>query len=117
VGLGAAFVIAATCPVFAQLPAGVYRCTSADMAPAGVLTISDGGQYQYQAVSDADFTPVPDDPANGSGQLAAEGDALTPQSGPLKDHFAVKGSTTSSMGITSINFSDANGNVALVCSP
>jgi hypothetical protein len=111
-------LLLATSPVLAQLPPpGVYRCTSPDMAPAGVLTVTDTGQYQYQSVSDADFTPIPDDPANGAGQLVAAGDALTPQSGPLKEHFAVTGKATSSMGITSINFAETNGDAALVCTP
>lgn len=113
-----AVVLATTVPALAQFPPpGVYRCTTADTAPAGVLTLLAAGDYQYQAVSDADFTVIADDPANGSGQVASAGADIDPQSGPLKDHFAARGSFATDKGVTRFTFTDADGQVVLLCGP
>ncbi len=73
----AVLLLAAT-PAFAQFPPpGIYRCTTADGAPVGTLSLFAAGDYQFSVARDASFAEKAGDPGNGKGQLASASTSVT----------------------------------------
>lgn len=98
-----ACALLAASPAFAVFPDGDYRCVNADGVPAGMLTIK-GADYTFQAVADAEWTPKPEDPANGSGKMMEAGvDVIMVESGPIKDTLDANLSYKSDEGAILVN--------------
>ena len=100
---------------FAQFPPpGIYRCTLANGAPLGTLSLLVQGDYQFSVAADASYAEKVGDPGNGKGQLASAGKSVTAQSGPLADIYHWKGSfSTDAQRHTVFSFTGSNG--AAVC--
>lgn len=104
--LTALALVASTTTAFAQFPPpGVYRCTSADGAPVGTLSLFAAGDYQFSVAG------KPADPGNGKGQLTSAGLSVSFQSGPLSSVRHWKGSFTTDAHRqhTSFTFTDDGG--------
>jgi hypothetical protein len=95
--------------VSAQANNGVWRCkTATGNLPIGILTIT-GANYRFVVASNNLWTPVPRDPANGSGRFASATN-LTPMTGPLKTQYEIiLGVQTTSSSNTALHFSNSSG--------
>lgn len=87
----AVFTLLAT-PALAQGYADAWHCKLNGNIPLGTLTIDAAGNYDMVVAANSNWDRKDDDPGNGTGLLAIEGNTLTPTSGPLLDVYEVVGS-------------------------